>query len=127
MNSEIILIVAGEPNSVFSEILFKSLNKLNCKKPIVLICSYKLLKLQKKKLKLRKKIKLLNFKKLNKLKLNNKSINLINVEYNQKKAFQKISTRSNRYIENCFKIAFKLIKEEKIIRFINGPISKNIF
>ena len=55
MNSEIILIVAGEPNSVFSEILFKSLSKLNCKKPIVLICSYKLLKLQKTKLKLEKK------------------------------------------------------------------------
>ena len=127
MNSEIILIVAGEPNSVFSEILFKSLNKLNCKKPIVLICSFTLLKLQKTKLKFKKKIKLIDFKKLNNLKLDNKSINLIDVEYNQKKAFQKISTRSSRYIENCFKIAFKLIKEEKIIRFINGPISKEHF
>ena len=83
MNSEIILIVAGEPNSVFSEILFKSLNKLNCKKPIVLICSFKLLKLQKTKLKFKKKIKLIDFKKLNNLKLDNKSINLIDVEYNQ--------------------------------------------
>ena len=60
MNSKIILIVAGEPNSIFSEILFKTLNKVNCKKPIVLICSNKLLKLQKKKLNFKKKIKLLN-------------------------------------------------------------------
>ncbi len=127
MNSKIILIVAGEPNSIFSEILFKTLNKVNCKKPIVLICSNKLLKLQKKKLNFKKKIKLLNYKKFNKINLDNKSINLINVEYTQKKAFQKISNRSSKYIESCFKIAFKLINKEKIIRFINGPVSKKHF
>jgi len=127
MNSEIILIVAGEPNSIFSEILFKTLDKTNCKKPIILICSNKLLNLQKKKLNVKKRIKLIDYKKLNVSKLDNKSINLINVEYNQKQAFQKISSKSNKYIENCFQLAFKLIKEENIVRFINGPISKEYF
>ena len=37
MNSNVILIVAGEPNSIFLEILFKSLNKIKHKKYIVLI------------------------------------------------------------------------------------------
>ena len=64
MNSEVILIVAGEPNSVFSEILFKTLNKVNFKKPIVLICSNELLKLQKKKTKLQKKNKINKLQKI---------------------------------------------------------------
>ena len=34
-----IVIVAGEPNSIFSEIFFKTLNKNKFKSPIILICS----------------------------------------------------------------------------------------
>ena len=41
-----ILIVAGEPNSIFSEIFFKSLKIKKFKSPIILIASYKLIKLQ---------------------------------------------------------------------------------
>ena len=60
-------------------------------------------------------------------KLNNDSINLINVEYQQKKAFEKISNKSNKFINDCFSLAFKIIKKEKINKFINGPISKKNF
>ncbi len=73
MNFKPILIVAGEPNSIFLEIFFKSLKKNNFKKPIILIASLKLLKLQMKKLNYKKKINLLEIKNLNKSKLNNKS------------------------------------------------------
>ena len=127
MNVDPILIVAGEPNSIFSEILFKTLNKIKIKKPIVLIASNKLLNLQKKKMNFKKSIKLLDHRKLNQYKLNNKSINLIDIKYDQKKPFEKISNKSNKYIKNCFKIAFEIIKKEKINRFINGPISKKYF
>ena len=127
MNFDPILIVAGEPNSVFSEILFKALNKIKFKRPIVLVASNKLLNLQKKKLNFKKNIKLLDHRKLNQYKLNNKSINLINIKYDQKRPFEKISNKSNKYIKDCFKIAFEIIKKEKIIRFINGPISKKYF
>ena len=44
MNKKPILIVAGEPYSIFSEIFFKSLKKLNFKRPLVLIASKKYLK-----------------------------------------------------------------------------------
>uniref|UniRef100_UPI003F87C142 4-hydroxythreonine-4-phosphate dehydrogenase PdxA n=1 Tax=Candidatus Pelagibacter sp. HIMB1521 TaxID=3413344 RepID=UPI003F87C142 len=55
------------------------------------------------------------------------SINLININYSQAKAFGKISNKTNIFINNCFKMAFKLIKEKKITRFINGPVSKKHF
>ena len=73
-----IIIVAGEPNSIFSEIFFKALKK-KFKSPLILIASKKLLKLQMKKLKYKKKINLLDYKKLSEYKLNNRSINLINI------------------------------------------------
>ena len=127
MNYSPILIVSGEPNSVFLEILFKVLKKNKVLNPIILISSNKLLNLQMKKLKFKKKIKLLNPLILDKYKLDNKSINLVNVEYKTNRAFEKISTKSNIFIENSFKLAFKIIKKYKIHKFINGPISKKSF
>ena len=124
MKFDPILIINGEPNSVFSEILFKSLKKIKIKKPIIIISSYKLLKIQMKKLKYNFKIRLIDHKKLNKYEIDNKSINLINIDINQTKPFDKISKKSNRFIRNSFKLAFNLIKREKIKNVINGPISK---
>ena len=83
--------------------------------------------MQMKKLKFKKKIKLLDPLLLDEYKLDNKSINLINVEYNPSKAFEKISTKSNKFIEGSFELAFKIIKKYKIFKFINGPISKKSF
>ena len=127
MNYSPILIVTGEPNSIFLEIFFKVIAKNKIKSAIILISSKKLLDLQMKKLGFKKKIKLLNTLNINKQKLDNKTINLINVDYNPKKAFDKISVKSNIFIENSFKLAFKIIKENNIHKFINGPISKKTF
>ncbi len=80
-----------------------------------------------KKLNFNKKIRLLDETKIKKYKLNNKTINLIDIEYSQKKAFQKISKKSNKYIENCFKSAITLIKKGVSNKLINGPISKKNF
>ena len=121
-----IIVVAGEPNSIFLEIFFKSY-KRKIKTPIVLIASYELLKLQMKKLKFQKRINILNINMLSKLKLNNSSINLINVDYNFSKPFEKISRKSNLYIENCFKVAFEIIEKGLSNKLINGPISKKSF
>ena len=127
MNSKPILLVAGEPNSIFLEILFKTYRRKKIKKPLILICSYKLLVLQMKKLGYKKKIKIINIKKIKKYKLDNKFINLIDVKYQQKEAFEKISSKSNTYIENCFKTAIKLINLGIVNNLINGPISKKYF
>ena len=126
MNYKPILIVAGEPNSVFFEIFFKAI-KIKTKSPLILIASQKLLLLQMQKLKFSKKIKLLDVKKIKDYSLNNKAINLIDVKYDQKKPFEKISKKSNAYINKSFLIAAKLLKKEFTNKFINGPISKKTF
>jgi len=122
-----ILIVAGEPNSVFLEIFFKTLKKIKIKNPLILIGSHKVLRLQMKKLNFKKKIKVLDQKNLKNCRLDNKSINLIDVRYETNKAFEKISSKSNIYIKRCFEVAFKLIRENKIKKLINGAINKETF
>tara|TARA_B100000963_G_scaffold89159_1_gene76787 strand:- start:1440 stop:2402 length:963 start_codon:yes stop_codon:yes gene_type:complete len=122
-----IIIVAGEPNSIFSEIFFKSLKKKKYKSPIILVASKKLIKLQMKKLKIRMKIKQINISELERLSLDNKRLNLINVNFNQKKAFDKISGKSNNYIKNSFEVALKILNKRITYKFINGPISKKFF
>ena len=127
MNYSPILIVSGEPNSVFLELFFKVLKKDKIKSPIILISSKKLLTLQMQKLKFKKKIKLLQISKLKSYKLDNKTINVIDVKYNPGKAFEKISKKSNIFIKNSFDLAFQIIKKNNIHKFINGPISKKQF
>jgi 4-hydroxythreonine-4-phosphate dehydrogenase len=122
-----IIIVAGEPNSVFLEIFFKSIKFKNYKRPIIIIVSKKLLITQMKKLGFNFRINLLteNFKDFKTL--NNKKINIINVEYAYKKSFEAISKKSNEYIKNCFNTALIYLKKNNLINFINGPISKKHF
>ncbi len=127
MNIKPIIIVAGEPNSIFFEIFLKSLKLKKFSSPLILIASYDLLSLQMKKLGYSRKINLLNSKNLIFDKINNKSINLININYKTKKPFQKISNKSNNYIKESFDVAFKIIKKGITDKFINGPISKKNF
>ena len=126
-----IIIVAGEPNSIFLEIFFKSLKKIKTKNPLILVASLNLVRLQMRKLKYKKKINLINLDELLNNSLNknldNKKINLIDVKYKQKKAFENISKKSNQYIKNCFEVAFKILKKGNINKLINGPISKKTF
>ena len=122
-----IIIVAGEPNSIFLEIFFKSLKKIKSNTPLILIASHKLVLMQMFKLKFNRKIRVLNYKDIVNSKLDNKKINLINVNYNPSKAFEPISSKSNSYIENCFKVAFQLIKKYDFKRVVTGPISKKYF
>ena len=130
MNKKIILMVIGEPYSIFSELIFKLYkSKLlkNLKNQIVLIGSKKLLKDQMKKLNYKITINEVNYKNLSKLRLDKKNINIINVDYKYKKIFDQISNKSNNYINISFKIALKLIKKNKNISLINGPINKKTF
>ncbi len=118
-------IVAGEPNSISSEIIFKSYKnkKKYITKPFFIIGSVKLFNLQKKKLNYKIKIKNIS----NKDSFNNLNpnyLNIFDVNFNQKKPFEKIKTKSNNYIFKCFDIAIKLLKEKKIIGLINCPVKK---
>ena len=127
MSCKPIIIVAGEPNSVFLEIFFKSLKFKKYKSPLIIVCSKKLLQEQMKKLRFNFKINTVD-KDIAKLDtLNNKQINLVDVNYNFKRCFEKISNKSNDYIKNCFDIALEILKRDKLTKFINGPISKKHF
>ena len=50
-----IIIVAGEPNSIFFEIYFKAIRSKKFKSPLILIASFELIKLQMKKMNIEKK------------------------------------------------------------------------
>ena len=71
MKTKPILIIAGEPNSIFFEIFFKTLVIKKFKSPLILIGSYKLLNLQMKSLNFKKKINLINLNNLKNKNLNN--------------------------------------------------------
>jgi len=120
-----IAIIAGEPNSISSEIIFKSWKLKNqyIHKPLFVIGSIRLLNLQKKKLKYQIKIKKINDRfRINDLK--GGELPVYDIKYNQKKPFEKISNKSNKYIFKCFDAAIKFVKDKKILGFINCPISK---
>ena len=126
MNYKPIIIVAGEPNSVFFELFFNVVNK-KIKSPIILIASKKLIIKQAKILK-----KKINFNNINEFEVIKKKIflqkiNLINVDFKQKPGFSKITSKSNSYISNCFDLAIKLIKNNVSNKLLNGPISKKTF
>ena len=127
MNCKPIIIVAGEPYSIFLEIFFKAKRKYRFKKPIILIVSKELLIKQMKRLNYNFKINLINknYNNLNKIK--NDKINVIDIQFQFKKTFDTISDKSNTYIENCFKVALKILKQNKCSGLINGPISKKNF
>ena len=123
-----ILIILGEPNSTFSEILFKYFNSkefLKNKKKIILIGSKSLLQKHLKILKINLKFK---FRIINHLKeASVREVNILNINYNNKKKFSKISSNSSKYITNCFNLALRLIRNNEKIALINGPISKKHF
>ena len=127
MHHKPILIVAGEPNSIFLEIFFKCIRKNYFKSPLIIIVSKTLLIKQMKFLGYNFKINLINenYSQINKL--DNKKINIINVDYKFKKPFEKISNKSNDYITKSFELALRMIKKNKSLNLINGPVSKKSF
>jgi len=122
-----IIIVSGEPYSVFLEIFFKSKKKLKLNRPIILIASKKLVLKQMLKLEYNFDINLINENKINFNLLDNKKINLIDVKFIFKKTFDIISAKSNSYINKSFEIALRILKEKNCAGLINGPIVKKYF
>jgi len=121
-----IIIVAGEPNSIFFELFFKVIKK-KINSPIILIASKKLMIKQAKILKKKVNFNIINEFEIIKKKNNLKKINLIDVDFKQTSGFSKITSKSNHYISTCFNIAIKLLKNNISDKLINGPISKKNF
>ncbi len=127
MNFKPIIIVAGEPRSVFFEIFFKALKLKKFKSPIILICSLNLLKKNMNRFNFKKKINYIQFESINKNQPEYKSLNLINVNLKNYNLINRKKVLSKKYIEKSFEIAFSLIKKGISDKLINGPISKKTF
>jgi 4-hydroxythreonine-4-phosphate dehydrogenase len=127
MSNKPIIIVAGEPYSVFLEILFKSIKKNIFTKPIILIVSQELFTGQMKALNYNIDFNIIDEKKISFKILSKTKINIINVDLTFKNIFDKISNNSKNYIEKSFMIALNLIKKNECAGIINGPISKKHF
>ena len=125
MKNKPIIVLSGDPQSIFFEIFFKSLKKNNFKSPLILISSLKILRSQMKKNKFKRSIRLININDIKK-DLNNKMINIINVDYDElnskKQKFKKIL-----FLKKFFEISFKILKMGLSYKFINGPINKSTF
>ena len=123
-----IAIFLGEPNFISSELIFKSwLKKKKFRHPPCLVIgNYNLLCRHLKYFKFNLNLKLIekNFE-LDDLK--GTAIPIIDIKYSQKKIFEKISKKSNKFISDCFSQGLNLIKQNKILGIINGPVSKETF
>ena len=124
MNTKYILIVLGEPYSTFSEIIgkyFKKKRKFRNK--IILIGCKSLLESQLHDLKCLFKINEINYIKEAKSNV----VNIINIDFNYKKIYSQVTTKSNNYIKKCFDVCLKILKNNSESILINGPITKKTF
>ena len=98
MKSKPILIVPGDPNSIFFEIFFKSIKKNTYKSPLILISSLDVLKSEMKIANIKKTIRLINHENLKNIKIDNKTINLINIDSDLNFNFKKYPNHLYIYI-----------------------------
>jgi len=126
MHHKPILIIPGQLDSIFFEIFFKSLKKKKIVSPLILICSAKIFRLNTKKYKFKGKLKLIS-PKINKFEINNKYINIINVNLEKSKKHKFKIELTKKYLSKCFMIGFEILKNNLTYKLLNGPINKKNF
>jgi len=120
-----IIIILGEPNSISSEIFLKSLNHLKkLKLNYIIIGNFSLLKKQAKFLGYKINLNFFNHE-YNKIKYN--KFSFVDIAYNQNKPFDLKTNKSGDYLNKCFLLALKLLKNKVGIGLINFPINKSKF
>lgn len=122
-NFKPILIVPGDPESIFYEIFFKSLKLKNYRSSLVILGCKKRLLNEIKKYKFKKKVKSLELKNIYKSITSNNYINIIDIPLKTNSDKHMV----NNYINKCYQTAFKLIKSKYTYKFLNGPINKKNF
>ena len=122
--NNLIAIIAGEPNSINSEIIAKAWKNKKKLKNIFVIGNYSILKKQT--LKLGIKIPIFKINKLEDFKRQEKLF-VLDVPLKFKSIFVVNNSYVKSYIFKSFDIAHNLAVNKKIIGFINAPINKKIF
>ena len=120
-----IILLSGDPNSINSEIIFKSWKKINnsLKKKIYLISNYELLKNQFKKLKY--SIKVLKVKNINENEKSNK-LKIIDVDLRFKKPFKVPNKSASKFIIKSLNLAHKYALRKDVAGIINCSINKKL-
>ena len=120
-----IILFSGDPNSINTEILFKSWKKISksLKKKIYLISNYNLILDQSKKLNFSFKIskaKNINDKK------NEFSLKILDVNLNYKNPFDVNFKDSSKFVNKSLDLAHKLSLDKNVLGLINCPIDKKL-
>ncbi len=124
MNRKII-IITGDPNSINSEIIFKSWKKISnkLKKKIYFISNLELLKSQFRKLGYNcsvKKVKNINEN------FNDKTLKIIDVKLKFRDPFKVSHSDASKFVINCLNIGHKLALRKDVLGIINCPINKKL-
>lgn len=120
-----IILVFGDPNSINSEIIFKSWNKLSdqLKKRIYLVANYDLILSQFKNLNY--KINCILVKNIYE-KQNNKNLKIINIDIRFKNPFLVPKKESSLFIRKSLNFAHKLALGSNVAGLINCAVNKNL-
>ena len=124
MNNKII-IIAGDPNSINSEIIYKAWKKIDnkIKKRLYLIANYDLLNEQYKKLKY--KINIIRIKDIRD-NIISTNLKIIDIPINFKNPFKVSFNASSKYVLKSLDLAHYLVKNNRAKAIINCPINKNL-
>ena len=120
-----ILLISGDPNSINSELIFKSWKKINnsIKKKIYLISNFELMKTQLKKLNY--PLKLVKVENINE-EIKGNSLKVININLDFKNPFKIGKLKRSRFVAKCLNYAHQLASEKEIKGIINCAIDKNL-
>lgn len=124
MNKKIILF-SGDPNSINSEIIYKTWKVLNNsqRKKIFLISNFNLIKDQFKKLGY--KIGVVKVENINNV-VNNNKIKILNIDLEYKDPFKVAHKHNSIFLKKSLEYAHRLSMSKEISGLINCPINKNL-
>ena len=120
-----IILVAGDPISINSEIIYKTWKKLSLqqRKNTFVIANFNLLKDQFNKLNY--KIKIIEVENIQNS-INTKKLKIINVDIRYKNPFDISKKTSSKYIIDSLTLAHQLALDKNVAGIINCPINKNL-
>lgn len=120
-----IILISGDPNSINSEIIFKSWKKINktIRNRIYLISNYDLINEQFSKLQY--KIKTNKVKNINEISSGNE-LKIINVNLDFDNAFKVNRSSASKFVNKTLNLAHKYGLKNNVSGIINCPINKNL-
>ena len=121
-----IILISGDPNSINTEIIYKTWKKLNLsiRKKILVIGNYNLLKDQFRQLKYP-----INLKKIENIneKNNSNHLKIIDIKIKYNSPFNVKKKHISKYVLNSLNLGHKLALSKDVAGLINCPVNKNIF